>query len=99
MGDFFGSNGTKFLINELQNEIGLEMILYALDGTVYFGLLQRIEDCHIARLTPASGQRSVIVIPPNGKAYREDFTFLDLCTLVAKSINQSTSPFEDFDCE
>ncbi|SDD98607.1 hypothetical protein [Sporomusa acidovorans] len=90
-------SGTRSIIRELCQEIGLNVVLFTADGTTFFGLLQRIEDGRFARLTPAGGQRHVIVIPPNGVVYLEDFTLIDLCTLVAKSVNANTFPFEDLE--
>lgn len=98
--DGFGFNsisGTRNMIRELCQEIGLNMVLFLADGTTYYGLLQRIEDGRVARLTPAGGQQNVVVIPPNGIAYLEDFTLIDLCTIVAKSVNANTYPFDGLD--
>jgi hypothetical protein len=94
---FNSINGTRSLIRELCREIGLNVVLFLADGTTVFGLLQRIEDGRFARLTPAGGQKNVVVIPPNGVAYLEDFTLLDLCTIVAKSVNVNTFPFGDIE--
>lgn len=98
--DGFGFNsisGTKSLTRELCHEIGLNMVLFLADGTTYYGLLQRIEDGRFARLTPAGGKQNVVVIPPNGLVYLEDFTLIDLCTIVAKSVNANVFPFGDLD--
>lgn len=94
---FSSISGTRSIIHELCQEIGLNMVLFLADGTTYYGLLQRIEDGRFARLTPAGGLRNVVVIPPNGVAYLEDFTLIDLCTIVAKSVNSNVFPFGDID--
>ncbi len=94
---FSSISGTRNLIHELCREIGLNMVLFLSDGTTYYGLLQRVENGRFARLAPAGGQRSVVVIPPNGLAYLEDFTLIDLCTIVAKSVNSNVFPFGDIE--
>ncbi len=94
---FTSISGTRSMVHELCDEIGLNMVIFLSDGTTYYGLLQRVEDGRFARLAPAGGQQNVVVIPPNGLAYLEDFTLIDLCTIVAKSVNTNAFPFGDID--
>lgn len=87
------------LLCELQREIRMTMILYTIDGYAYYGELSRILDDRVAVLVPGLGQTDVIVRHPDqtfgpqgSTAIRENQTYVDLCTVVAKTAPLSTIP-------
>lgn len=89
----------KSLLCELQNEIRVNMILYAVDGFAYYGRLSHVIGDRVAVLVPATDQTDVIVRHPDqtfgpqgNTAIRETETFVDLCTVVAKTAPLSSIP-------
>lgn len=80
------------LICELKNDKNLSVLLYTIDGFAYFGRINKIIDHKIALLVPGIGQDQVIIrhpdqtfAPQGTSVIREDFTYLDLCRVVAST--------------
>jgi len=79
-------------ICDLKNDKGLSVILYTVDGFAYYGQIKKILDHKIALLVPGLGQNQVIIrhpdqtfAPQGTSIIREDFTYLDLCKVVAST--------------
>jgi small nuclear ribonucleoprotein (snRNP)-like protein len=82
------------LIKELEHELNTDVLLFGFDGTVYFGNLQKIDDCRVAFLSPASEAVSnVEILSPGGAVVNVRFLNLDLWQIVAKATGVKTSPF------
>ena len=82
------------LIRELQGETGDDVLLFAFDGFIYFGNLQRIDDCRCALLCPAitSETGCVAILTPCLEIRLVDFVWVDLCTIVGKGISIVNDP-------
>ena len=83
---FFSEIRNEALIRELDNELNTDVLLFGVDGFIYFGNLQGIDDCRIALLSPAikATTRDVQILSPGGELVRVDFLRVDLWTIVAK---------------
>lgn len=82
------------LIRELQHELNTDVLLFGFDGIVFFGNLQKIEDCRIAFLSPAIEARSnVELLSPGGEVVDARFLHVDLWQIIAKATGVKTSPF------
>lgn len=83
------------LIRELEHELNTDVLLFGFDGIVYFGNLQKIEDCRVAVLTPAiEAESNVQILSPGGEVVEVRFLHVDLWQIVAKATGVKTSPFE-----
>lgn len=87
------------LLCELHKELRRNIILYTLDGFAYYGRLSQVIDDRVAVLLPATDQTDVIVRHPDqtwgsqgNAAIRETETYVDLCTVVAKTAPQNGIP-------
>ncbi len=76
----------------LQNDNKLSVVLYTVDGFAYYAQIKKIIDHTIALLVPGIGQNQVIIrhpdqtfCPQGNSIIREDFTYLDLCKVVAST--------------
>ncbi len=86
------------LIRELDRELNTDVLLFGFDGVVYFGNLQKIEDCRVAFLSPAiTAESSVEVLSPGGEVVNARFLNVDLWQIVAKATGVKTNPFCDGD--
>ena len=86
------------LIRELDRELNTDVLLFGFDGVVYFGNLQKIEDCRVAFLSPAiTAESNVEVLSPGGEVVNARFLNVDLWQVVAKATGVKTSPFCDKD--
>jgi len=83
---FFSEIRNEALIRELDCELNTDVLLFGVDGFIYFGNLQGIDDCRIALLSPAikAETRDVQILSPGGELVRVDFLRVDLWTIVAK---------------
>lgn len=83
---FFSEIRNEALIRELDNEFNTDVLLFGVDGFIYFGNLQGIDDCRVALLSPAikAVTRDVQILSPGGELVRVDFLRVDLWTIVAK---------------
>jgi len=83
---FFSEIRNECLIRELQCELNTDVLLFGVDGFIYFGNLQGVEDCRIALLSPAikATTRDVQILSPGGELRRVDFLRVDLWAIVAK---------------
>lgn len=82
------------LIRELQRELNTDVLLFGFDGMVFFGRLQRIDDCRIAILTPPEHASNVEIQTPSGENVEVRFAHVDLWQVVAKATGVKTNPFE-----
>lgn len=83
------------LIRELERELNTDVLLFGFDGIVYFGNLQKIDDCRVAVLTPAiEAESNVQILSPGGEVVEVRFLHVDLWQIVAKATGVKTSPFE-----
>lgn len=84
---FFSEIRNEALIKELQCELNTDVLLFGVDGFIYFGNVQGIDDCRIALLSPAikAKTRDVQILSPGGELVRVDFLRVDLWTIVAKA--------------
>ncbi|WP_371373426.1 hypothetical protein [Sporomusa aerivorans] len=87
------------LICDLQDDSNLSVLLYTVDGFSYYGQIKKIIDHKIALLVPGLGQNQVIIrhpdqtfCPQGTSIIREDFTYLDLCKVVATTTNLISIP-------
>lgn len=82
------------LIRELEQELNTDILLFGFDGFIYFGNLQRIEDCRIAILTPAIEAEStdVEIFTPGGELSQVEFLRVDLWQIVAKGTGIVSDP-------
>ncbi|WP_371370947.1 hypothetical protein [Sporomusa aerivorans] len=86
------------LIRELQCELNTDVLLFGFDGVVYFGNLQKIDDCRIAFLSPAiEAESNVEILSPGGEVVEVRFLNLDLWQVVAKATGVKSAPFGN-DC-
>lgn len=84
------------LIRELQRELNTDVLLFGFDGIVYFGNLQRIEDCRVAYLSPAiEAESNVEILSPGGELVDVRFLHVDLWQIVAKATGVRTDPFDN----
>jgi small nuclear ribonucleoprotein (snRNP)-like protein len=84
------------LIRELEHELNTDVLLFGFDGIVYFGNLQKIEDCRVAFLSPAiEAESNVEILSPGGEVVDVRFLQLDLWQIVAKATGVKTSPFDN----
>lgn len=83
---FFSEIRNEALIRQLDCELNTDVLLFGVDGFIYFGNLQGIDDCRIALLSPAikSETRDVQILSPGGELVRVDFLRVDLWTIVAR---------------
>lgn len=86
-------------IDEIQCEKGTSVLLYTVDGFVYYGRIEKIFDKTIALLGPGAGQNHVLIrhpdqtfCPQGCSCIKEKFTLLDLCKVVAKTPHLSCLP-------
>ncbi|MEN6411560.1 MAG: hypothetical protein ABFC84_02210 [Veillonellales bacterium] len=84
------------LIRELQRELNTDVLLFGVDGFIYFGRLQRIEDCRIAALGPAvtAETTDVEILTPGGELRTTEFLRVDLWTIVGKGTAISSDPID-----
>lgn len=84
------------LIRELQRELNTDVLLFGFDGMVYFGNLQKIDDCRIALLTAAiEAESDVEILSPGGELVNVRFLHVDLWQIIAKATGVKTDPFEN----
>ncbi|MBP2635625.1 MAG: hypothetical protein H6Q72_1532 [Firmicutes bacterium] len=84
------------LIRELEHELNTDVLLFGFDGIVYFGNLQKIEDCRVAFLSPAiEAESNVEILSPGGEVVEVRFLHVDLWQIVAKATGVKTSPFDN----
>ena len=84
-----GFNHTLYnraFLDELEQELNTDILLFGIDGFAYFGHLQRIENCRTAILAPAIAActSDVEIITPGGCVATVDFVRIDLCNIIAK---------------
>lgn len=74
------------LIRELEQELNKDVLLFSFDGFIYFGNLQKIENCRIAILSPAIEAEStdVEIFTPGGELRQVEFLRVDLWQIIAK---------------
>ena len=86
MGCFWSDFKNEDLIKELQRELNSDIVLFGVNGFVYFGNLQAIQDCRIAILSPAvlSDATAVEILTPGGARTTTSFLRVDLWTIAAK---------------
>lgn len=91
---FFSEIRNEALIRELQRELNTDVLLFGVDGFIYFGNLQGIDDCRIALLSPAIQAESsdVEILTPGGELQRVNFLRVDLWTIVAKGTGIADDP-------
>ncbi len=88
------------LIRELQRELNTDVLLFGFDGVIFFGNLQKIDDCRVAFLSPAIEARSnVELLSPGGEVVDVRFLQVDLWQIVAKATGVRTSPFGKSSCD
>lgn len=68
------------------------VLLYTVDGYAYYARIEKVIDCKIALLVPGIGHSEVIIrhpdqtfAPQGTSIIREEYTYLDLCKVVAVS--------------
>ncbi|CQR74543.1 hypothetical protein SOV_26490 [Sporomusa ovata DSM 2662] len=84
------------LIKELEHELNTDVLLFGFDGIVYFGNLQKIDDCRVAFLSPAiEADSNVEILSPGGEVVDVRFLNLDLWQIIAKATGVKTSPFDN----
>lgn len=84
------------LIKELEHELNTDVLLFGFDGIVYFGNLQKIEDCRVAYLSPAiEADSNVEILSPGGEVVDVRFLQVDLWQIIAKATGVKTSPFDN----
>ena len=81
------------LIKELQRELNTDVLLFGFDGMVYYGRLQKIEDCRVAILTAPEEASNVEIQTPSGEDVEVKFAHVDLWQIVAKATGVKTNPF------
>lgn len=88
----------KKLVSDLQCDPHDSMLLYTLDGFVYYARVEKIFG-RIALLEPGAGQNEVIIrhpdqtfCPQGCSCIREKRTLLDLCKVVARTPNLTSIP-------
>ena len=88
------------LVAELQRDLSRTLLLYTVDGYAYYARIKEFVDKKIALLVPGAGQLKVIIrhpdqtfCPQGTSIIREDFTYLDLSTVVAITESLSMLPF------
>ena len=87
------------LIRELQRELNTDVLLFGFDGIVYFGNLQKIDDCRVAFLTPAiAAESNAEILSPGGEVVDAKFIHVDLWQTVAKATGVRTNPFSSDYC-
>ncbi|MCM0757154.1 hypothetical protein M7775_01035 [Sporomusa sphaeroides DSM 2875] len=87
------------LIRELQRELNTDVLLFGFDGIVYFGNLQKIDDCRVAFLTPAiEAESNAEILSPGGEVVDAKFIHVDLWQIVAKATGVRTNPFSNDYC-
>lgn len=91
---FFSEIRNNALIRELQRELNTDVLLFGVDGFIYFGNLQGIDDCRIALLSPAinAETNAVEILTPGGELQRVNFLRIDLWTIVAKGTGIVNDP-------
>ena len=85
---------TESLISELQRQLDQSVVFYTADGYAYYAKVKDFLHDHIVLLVPGAGQTKVIIrhpdqsfMPNGGESFiREDYTYLDLLTVVATTI-------------
>jgi len=93
---FFSEIRNNALIRELQRELNTDVLLFGVDGFIYFGNLQGIDDCRIALLSPAvnAETNAVEILTPGGELQRVNFLRIDLWTIVAKGTGIVNDPID-----
>lgn len=83
---FYHTIHNRAFLDELDQELNTDVLLFGADGFAYFGHLQRIENCRTAILAPAIAActSDVEIITPGGCVVTVDFVRVDLCSIVAK---------------
>lgn len=91
---FFSEIRNEALIRELQRELNTDVLLFGVDGFIYFGNLQGIDDCRIALLSPAiqADSSDVEILTPGGELQLVNFLRVDLWTIVAKGTGIADDP-------
>lgn len=91
--------GNRCLIEELENAIGKNVVLYTADSYAYYGLLTKVTCDRVGLLMPGAGQSFVIVRHPDQtfstqgvSGEFEIFTLVDLCTVVAVTAGLTEVP-------
>lgn len=94
MGCFWSNFRNEDLVKELQRELNSDIVLFGINGFVYFGNLQAIHDCRIAILSPAvlSDSTAVEILTPGGAKTTTSFLRVDLWTIAAKGIGIVDDP-------
>ncbi|MDD4600565.1 hypothetical protein SDC9_13765 [bioreactor metagenome] len=82
------------LIKELQRELNTDVLLFGFDGMVYFGRLQKVEDCRVATLMAPEEASNVEIQTPSGENVEVRFAHVDLWQIVAKATGVKTNPFD-----
>jgi len=96
---FFSEIRNNALIKELECELNTDVLLFGVDGFIYFGNLQGIDDCRIALLSPAINADSsdVEILTPGGELHLVNFLRVDLWSIVAKGTGIVSDPIETND--
>lgn len=83
---FYHTVYNRAFLDELEQELNTDILLFGADGFAYFGHLQRIENCSTAILAPAIAActSEVEIITPGGCVVTVDFVRVDLCSIIAK---------------
>lgn len=89
----------KEFISKLQCGKSFSMLLYTVDGFVYYGRIEKILDENIALLGPGAGQNQVLIrhpdqtfCPQGCSCIRQKATIIDLCKVVATTAPLSSIP-------
>ena len=94
MGCFWSDFRNEDLVKELQRELNSDIVLFGINGFVYFGNLQAIHDNRIAILSPAvlSDSTAVEILTPGGARTTTSFLRVDLWTIAAKGTGIVADP-------
>lgn len=91
--------GNKKLIEDLENAIGKNVVLYTVDSYAYYGNLANVTCDWVGLLMPGAGQSFVIVRHPDQtfssqgvSGEFEFFTLVDLCKVVAVTTGLAEVP-------
>lgn len=93
---FYEEIANRALIRELEREINTDVLLFGVDGFVYFGNLQGIDNCRIGLLVPAIAAETsdVEILTPGGELRTVAFLRVDLWTLIAKGTGIVSDPID-----
>jgi len=95
----FSDLKNECLIRELQRELNTDILLFGFDGHVYFGNLQRVDDCRTAVLTPAikATVANVEILTAGGDLFDQaQVCYVDLWSIVAKGTGIAHDPIYYF---